>query len=143
VARVRAPALAVVGAIGTLLSFVLPWAHYGGIDIPLSRFPHWGLYVASALVLQLCVAWTVFAARARVRMPVPVVAAAGLLALGSAIDLMLRYDDPAALFDRSVPLVIPLPGEGGIVAVLAIVAGVGAALSARSGAGPRATDAAA
>lgn len=45
--RSVALAAAVVGAAGSLLSATaLPWAHYGDITVPLTRFPGWGGYVA-------------------------------------------------------------------------------------------------
>lgn len=33
----------------TALAIFLPWAHYGGIDFALHRFPAWYVYVAAVL----------------------------------------------------------------------------------------------
>ena len=50
-------AAAIGAALTALAVFVLPWAHYGDIEIPLGRFPGWPVYVASALALQAIVGW--------------------------------------------------------------------------------------
>ena len=128
-ARILAPAVALVGAAGSLLSIVtLPWALYGGIDIPLDRFPGWEVYAASVLVLHACVAWTLLAPASRRRVPLVLALVAGLFAAGSTIVLALRYDDAGAFFAYFVPMVWPSPGPGPAVALLAIVVSVGAVL---------------
>ncbi|WP_444951143.1 hypothetical protein [Micromonospora ureilytica] len=128
---------AFVGAAGSLVSIVaLPWAHYGDITVPLTRFPGWGGYVGSVVALHACVAWAVLTRTARQALTLAAIAALSLVAVGSAILLTLAYDDASALFSGAVPAVVPRPGLGGIVAVLAILISAGAA--AVSGAGHRA-----
>ncbi|WFE98660.1 hypothetical protein [Micromonospora sp. WMMD964] len=129
---------AVVGAVGSLVAIVaLPWADYGDIAVPLSRFPGWGVYVGSVVALHACVVWAVLARTARQPLTLAAVAALSLVAVGSAILLLLGYDDASALFSGAVPTVVARPGLGGIVAVLAILVSAGAA--AVSGAGRRTT----
>ncbi|WP_433309310.1 hypothetical protein ACQP0U_20295 [Micromonospora sp. CA-269861] len=118
---------AVVGAAGSLLSIVaVPWASYGDITVPLTRFPGWGGYVGSVVALHACVAWAVLARTARQALTLAVIAALSLVAVGSAIVVTLAYDDASALFRGAVPAVVPRPGLGGLVAVLAILISVGA-----------------
>ncbi|MDG4835746.1 hypothetical protein O7631_04365 [Micromonospora sp. WMMD967] len=127
---------ALVGAVGSLLSAVaLPWAHYGDITVPLTRFPGWGGYAGSVLALHACVAWAVLGRTARPALPLAATATLSAVAVGSTLLLVLSYDEASALFDGAIPAVMPRPGLGGIVAVVAILVGAGAA--AVSGAGHR------
>lgn len=98
---------------------VLPWARWGSAEFPLSRLPWWGLYLGTAIAMHVSVAWFLFA-KGRLRR---VLRAVGLTLVGStvvtAVLVMTHYDDASALFDKFVPLVYPIPGEGGLVALLA------------------------
>jgi hypothetical protein len=133
---------AVVGAAGSLLSATaLPWAHYGDITVPLTRFPGWGGYVGSVLPLHACVAWAVLGRTARPALSLAAAAALSAVAVGSTLLLALTYDEASALFNGAIPAVMPRPGLGGIVAVVAILVSTGAA--AVSGAGHRTMAAAA
>ncbi|GAB4104710.1 hypothetical protein GCM10028790_37290 [Micromonospora taraxaci] len=128
---------AVVGAVGSLLSAIaLPWAHYGDITVPLTRFSGWGGYVGSVLALHACVAWAVLSRTARPALTLAATAALSLVAVGSTLLLALTYDEASALFDGAIPAVMPRPGLGVMVAVVAILISTGAA--AVSGAGHRA-----
>ncbi|WUR59894.1 hypothetical protein OHS32_00240 [Micromonospora chokoriensis] len=139
--RSLALSAAVVGAVGSLFSAIaLPWAHYGDITVPLTRFPGWGGYVGSVLALHACVAWAVLSRAARPALTLAATAALSLVAVGSTLLLALTYDEASALFDGAVPAVMPRPGLGGMVAVVAILISTGVA--AVSGAGHRAMAAA-
>ena len=118
----------IVGAVGSLLSIVaLPWAHYGDIAVPFTRFPGWGIHVGSVLALHACVAWTVLTRRGRQPLALAAVAALSLIATGSAIILAFNYDDAPALLNGPIPTAVPHIGLGGIVAVLAILISSGVA----------------
>lgn len=139
--RSLALSAAVAGAAGSLLSAIaLPWAHYGDITVPLTRFPGWGGHVGSVLALHACVAWAVLSRAARPALTLAATAALSLVAVGSTLLLALTYDESSALFDGVVPAVMPRPGLGGMVAVVAILISTGAA--AVSGTGHRAMAAA-
>ncbi|SCE82814.1 hypothetical protein [Micromonospora chokoriensis] len=132
--RSVALAAAVVGAAGSLLSATaLPWAHYGDITVPLTRFPGWGGYVGSVLALHACVAWAVLGRTARPALTLAATAALSVVAIGSTLLLALTYDEASALFDGVVPAVMPGPGLGGIVAVVAILISSGAAAVSAAG----------
>jgi hypothetical protein len=102
----------------TALAIFLPWAHYGGIDVALHRFPAWYIYVAAALVMHGCsalrpLAWRVAGGIASL--------VAGLMV----VLLWLRYDDATVLFDSPViPAVVPRPGLGPLFALAGVVLSV-------------------
>lgn len=102
----------------TALAFFVPWAHYGGIDFTLHRFPAWHVYLAAALVMHGCsalraVAWRVAGGIAAL--------VAGLMV----VLLYLRYDDAAVLFDSPVvPAVAARPGLGALFALAGVVLSV-------------------
>lgn len=127
--RVLALAGAVMGVAGSAVSvLVVPWAHYGGIDVSLTWFPGWPVHLACVLALHVCVVWTLFD-QAGHRIIIAAGATSGLTAGVSAIIIALQYDNPAALFDSLVvPAVMPRPGAGALIALFSIFAG-GAAIS--------------
>lgn len=99
---------------------VLDWAHYGDFGLGLERFPGWQGHVAVVLAFYLCVGWTIL----RSRIPI-VLAVTALAAMGSATLFGTLYDDATYLFGRDaiIPMVMPRPGLGPVVAVLAILLG--------------------
>lgn len=102
----------------TALAVFLPWAHYGGIDFRLFRFPAWYVYVVAALVMHGCsalrpVAWRIAGG------------IASLVAGVMVVLLHLRYDDASALFDSPVvPPIAPHPGLGALFALAGVVLSV-------------------
>jgi len=125
-------AAATIGAVLTALSlFVLPWSRYGDIEIPLTRFTGWPVYAVSALALQAIVAWALFlpARWPRARLAAGIVCA--VTAVASAIVLGFRYDNAPDFFEDVMPLVIPTPGKGPMVAVLAALASAAGLVPAR------------
>lgn len=121
--RFAALVTAAAGTAGTLSAvFLLPWALWGVLSIGLARFPMWGWYVGAAAVLHLCVAGHLAARGVGVRRLLLAVALlAAIATVASAIVVMRQYDDPAAFFDLSRPIIMVKPGLGfgGPVAVLA------------------------
>lgn len=119
----------------TLLSLsVLSWAHYGQYDFALYRFPGWPVHATSALALQAIVAWTVFRpASPASRWPRLIAGiACALAAAGSAIVLGSHYDRGPDFFPDVIPMVMPSPGLGPFVAVLAALVSAGGLVQAHA-----------
>lgn len=118
-----ATAVAIAGAVGAVVAVVaLPWAWYGAIDVKLHRFPLWGLHAFAAAALNVTVGWILVARGLRLLWWVGV--ALCLATVGSAALVMTFYCDATALFGPVVPMVVPVLGPGGPVAVLAAVSSV-------------------
>jgi hypothetical protein len=123
--RSVALALAVVGAVGAVAAiFLLPWAHYGQLDVALHRFPLWGLYATAAAALNIAAALNATVGRvllnngARRWLRIAGVGL-GTVAAGAAVLVMTSYQDGTALIGPVVPLVLPTLGLGGPVALIA------------------------
>ncbi|MGI5213748.1 hypothetical protein [Plantactinospora sp. CA-290183] len=120
--------LGVAATVGALLA---PWAHYGQYEIALHRLPGWSWYLGVAALMHGHAGWTVFRAATRGRAAGPgrrtllvtglVLCAATLLC---AVALLRRYDDAGTFFGPIVPLVRPVPGLGGPLALLGALASV-------------------
>lgn len=112
----------------TALALVVPWVHYGGMEFGLTRFPGWPIYVVGALALHACTWWNATIGRA-------LAAAGGLVALITAVVLMLRYDEAGLFFDGPViPAVAPGQGLGGFLAVAGALLNLALVATARAGA---------
>ncbi len=94
----------------TVAAFFTPWANYGGINIGLTRFPGWPVYLAGAVVLHVCTFWNTRAGRITA-------GAGGVVALVSAVVLMSRYGDSEVFFDGVIPAVFAIVGLGGVFAI--------------------------
>jgi len=107
------------GLAGTLIAaLVLPWAHYGGIAVALGRLPWWGLYAVAAVALQVTAA--LFLRTGPRRPPAALVAALAAATAVAAVLVLSFYDEPVQIFGPGVvPLVVPSPGWGGPVAIVA------------------------
>jgi hypothetical protein len=92
---------------------VLPWAQYGDIDVPLDRFLGWGFYVTAAVALSLFLGWQLAIVTGDRRLLLLVGTGLCITTVGTAIAIMLHYDDATALFGPVVPLVTPRLGPGG------------------------------
>lgn len=101
-----------------LAAAVLPWAHYGGIDVPLIELSGWGVYIASAAVLQLFVIWVVLT-RPRYPSPALVGTAIGVFTAIVSVIVLLHFDDARAIFGQFIPPIKPTIGMGGILAIIA------------------------
>lgn len=125
--RQRTPLyLGIAGLCGAVLAAaVLPWAHYGGIDVRLSELSGWGVYVASAAVLQLFVIWVVLA-RPRYSSPALIGTALGVLTAIVSVVVLLHFDDARGIFGQFVPPIIPTIGMGGFLAIIATLASTAA-----------------
>jgi hypothetical protein len=128
---VVARAAAAVGALGALSAIVaLPWAQYGGIGIGLSRFPGWGVYLTTAIVLNLVAGWAVGGGPGGRALLLLTGYTLGVATIMAALAVILRYRDATALFGPVVPAVIPVIGAGGPVAVLSALASGAATITA-------------
>jgi hypothetical protein len=121
--------VAVVTAIATGVALLLPWARYGGIDVRVYDLPGWLLY---AVLAAGQVAAVVVGTRIRGRggqvaaMAVALLLAAGTVA--AAVWFMAASLDPAVVFGSVVPPITPALATGGVVAIVAGVAGGAAAV---------------
>lgn len=112
----------------TVLALVVPWVHYGGMEFGLTRFPGWPIYVVGALVLHGCTWWHATIGRA-------LAVAGGVVALVTAVVLMLRYDETGLFFDGPViPAVVPSTGLGGSLAVAGALLNLALVVAAWAGA---------
>lgn len=133
--RAAAWTAAITGAALALAAMALPWALYGDISIRLNRLSGWGFYVAAAVALNLVVGWSLLRRPEDRRLPLLAGVATCAAAIGAAVTVMLRYDDGGAIFDGLVPLVVPMLGLGGPVAIVAVLVS-GAALVVRTTSAP-------
>ncbi|NUT54158.1 MAG: hypothetical protein HOV94_43740 [Saccharothrix sp.] len=101
----------------TVLAVLVPWAHYGDVDVELSRLPLWWAFFGAAVVVHGS-AW----------LPAPlgprVSAAVAVIAVVAAVVVAIGYDDASAIFDHAIPAVRPRPGLGVLFAVASAVAQV-------------------
>ena len=132
--------LALIGFVGTGSAIVLPWAQYGGIDVDLFRFPLWGLYIAAAIALQAVVLWRLVRDDRRATIAGIVL---GLATIAAAVVVIFDYDNASTFFGPIVPMVIPRPGVGGPLAVLAAICSTVAAVAPRRAPAPATTASAA
>jgi hypothetical protein len=130
-------AVTVLAAFLSLLSmFVVPWAWYGDIDLRMHRLPSWAAHAGSVAVLYAAVGWTALATRRAV--PLTVTACASVAAVATTVVVARGYDNASALFQDVAPMVVPRLGPGPFLAVLAVLAGLGAAVVATTGTRTRA-----
>ncbi|MGW4110921.1 hypothetical protein ACWEFJ_08580 [Actinosynnema sp. NPDC004786] len=108
----------------TVLAVLVPWSHYGGIDVELPRLPLWWAYVGAASAMHAT-------AMAPPRAALPVAAAFAVVALVAAVVVATGYDASSHIFDHVIPAVRPRPGLGAVFAV-ASVAAQAAGLRARA-----------
>jgi hypothetical protein len=96
------------------------------------RFPGWGWYAAASILLHLAIGWTLVASPSS-RLATLVCGALLLATVGAALVLMSGYDSSSALFDEDaiIPMVMPSPGTGGPVAIVAAASGYAGLLSSR------------
>jgi hypothetical protein len=124
-------AVTVLAALLSLLSMlVVPWAWYGDIDLRMHRLPNWTAHVGSVAVLYAAVAWTALAPVARRAVPLTVTACASAVAVATTAVVARGYDNASALFQDVAPMVAPSLGPGPFLAVLAVLAGLDAAVVA-------------
>ena len=111
-----------LAAAADVLAVTLPWARYGDTSFTPDHFPGWPIYVVAAVLLHGCVAVMLLSRSARR----PAAALfTGLLAVGVAgfaLWMASRYDESGLFFTSVVPMVMPMPGPGGAIAVVAALA---------------------
>lgn len=110
---VRASVTGLAALLSLLSVFVVPWAWYGDMDVPLHRLPNWGVYVGGVVVLYVALV-----------LPLAVAVCAGVVAVVTTVLVASGYDDAVALFPDVVPMVAPSLGPGPFLAVLAVLAGL-------------------
>ena len=98
----------------TVTALLVPWTHFGDIEFQVARFPGWLNYLAGVVVLHGCTWWHVVIGRIAAL-------AGGVVALATAVVLMVRSDDAATLFDGPVPAVAPALGSGGMFAIAGVL----------------------
>jgi hypothetical protein len=125
---------ATAGAIATAAAmFLLPWADYGQISIPLEQLPNSVFYMTTAVVLQLFVGWVLLRWTGNRRLLFVAGATLEAATIISAIVAMVQYDNGGEIFSGPVPLVIPSLGLGGPVAIAAaMVSGTAMAVALRA-----------
>lgn len=115
------------------LAVAVPWARYGDMSFTADRFPGWPAYLVAAVLLHACVAVVLLSRSARR----PAAAVAGALALGVArlaLWMASRYDESSLFFASVTPMVMPMPGPGGALALLAaLTSGAVAAIAGLRG----------
>ncbi|MGM1059163.1 hypothetical protein [Saccharothrix sp. Mg75] len=99
----------------TVLAVLVPWSHYGQVDVELSRLPRWWLYLGAAALLHAC---ALLPARSG---PVPGLVV-GAVALAAAVLVASGYD--GASWAGVVPVAVPRPGLGVLFAAASVVAQV-------------------
>lgn len=99
----------------TVLAVLVPWSHYGGIDVELPRLPLWWAYVGAALVMHAT-------AMVPVRAALPVAAAFAVVAVVAAVVVATGYDAAGEILGHVVPAVRPRPGLGAVFAVASVAA---------------------
>lgn len=110
-----------VGAVGTpVVITVVPWAHYGGIEMPLYRFPCWGFPATAVVALTLLAVWARAGGAGRPRHLRSAGLALAVAGVGATAVVMWHYDDADAFFGPIVPLVKPVIGPGGPLAMVLI-----------------------
>ncbi|MFI9008386.1 hypothetical protein ACIGNX_14270 [Actinosynnema sp. NPDC053489] len=95
----------------TVLAVLVPWAHYGDVDVELSRLPLWWAYLGAAVVMHAC---------SRVARPVAAVFAG--VAVVAAVVVAVGYDASAHVFEHVAPTAVPRPGLGVLFAVASAAA---------------------
>lgn len=108
--------LGVTGLIlAVLAAWVVPWSHFGSIDVRLPDLPGPPLYLVSVLLLQLVVAWMLLIRQAD-RKPLIAGAALTIATIAAAVYAMTDYDNTSVL-EGVVPPVLPTIGLGGVLAI--------------------------
>lgn len=115
---------------GLLSITVLPWAYYASSGIPLWFFPGWKVLPIGMLALFGSVALALFSRHRTSRIAIAGVVLSAAFTGAYAAVLISRYDDRGSFFGGPTNLVVAFPGPGGPFALLAVLLGTTAVVSA-------------